>query len=294
MPTAVFTRHKLNMAALTAPPVRKGPPPELLAAIGMDRADYTIPTPREAPDLWLYFWVGDIPLPLANGGEGLVIPTKSKVAKKGKVGAAKPRISGIGGEAHELKATIAFSADEWPAILAASKTLVEGSGPYRTAHPMCISTRFAGGMITGWDNAPHWKGGIGTWVLHMIQVDIPAQIGAGIGTGLPPAQVKAIENELAVIEKEKADIIGAAGYGSDKAISDAMAKLIARQQALEAKLRGGKVPGGEVVTPTAATGSARAGDVVPGTGGVAGAAARDDAAARRAEAQDEAAVGTEP
>jgi hypothetical protein len=294
MPIAVFTRHKLSAAALAAPPPRKGPPPELLAAIGMGRADYMIPTPFEAPDLWLFFWVDDIPLPLKGGGEGLVIPTKAKIGKKGKLGAKKPRISGLGGEAHELKATIEFTSEEWPAILAASKTLIEGSGPFRTAHPNCITTRFAGGMVTGWDNAPHWKGGIGTWVLHMVQVDIPAQLGIGAGAGLPPAQVKAIEVELATIEAEKASVIGAAGYGSDKAISDAMAKLIGRQQALEAKLRGGKAPGGEVVTPTAASGSARAGDVVPGTGDVAGAAAADDAAARRAAAQDEAAQGAEP
>lgn len=289
--------ERLDMSKFFGPPkpVPKGPPQSLLDGINPNRLDYTIPTPEEAPELWGTLVVGEIPLPLkwnAKGEVELSLPVKAKVDKKAKLGSAKPRVTKVGGEAIEGKATIEFSTvgrhNEWPAIVAAAKTLIVGSGPYKIAHPMAQLVGFEAAMVTAWDNAPSPRK---PWTIHLLQVDLAAQVGKVTGAGGPSAAVVAkIMAELEVIEKEKAGIIGAVGFAGDPAISAALATLTKRRMALEAQLR---APPGQIVTPTTASGTARPGDVVPGNGRVAGAGA-PTADVQHQEAQDATEDAAEP
>jgi hypothetical protein len=145
------------------------------------RLDNTIPTRREDPDLWDTAYLSEIPLPPVGTGQAVVkFKPRAKVDKKAGAGKKAPRVTVAGAEPTDGTIEITAGPAAWPAIVAASKSLVPGSGPFPLRHPKATLANAQSVMVEGWEDAPDLdEYDIVHWTINVTKYEQAAQTGAG-------------------------------------------------------------------------------------------------------------------
>lgn len=156
------------------------------------KADFSIPSPYEEPDLWdsVKFkslddkdeWL--LPPP-GMGHVEVEAGPEANIDTKGGAGKPAPRQTKVGGKAVEGKITIHWIDEAWPYILAACRALSPGSGPWSVWHPKLDIAGVSEIEIAKWEDAPSEtaeEGFAGTWTLNYKQIVPSAQSGKGGGS----------------------------------------------------------------------------------------------------------------
>lgn len=165
-----------------APPDGSDPDPLL---------DFSLPAPADDPDTWdhVTFTLSSgggvvfILPPLGMGTVEVKVPPKVKLDNKSGAGKKKPRASKTGGDATKIKIKISAVAEAFPYILAASRAIQPGSGPWIVSHPKLDMAQIQQLEVEGWEDALGSKDGHGeiVWEITCQDIDPNAQAGAGGG-----------------------------------------------------------------------------------------------------------------
>lgn len=153
--------------------------------------DFSMPSAWENPDLWDSVLLTDatnadnkfmLP-PVGMGKVSVKTPKKVKLDTKGGAGKAKPKTTKTGGDATKDKITVEAVEEAWPYILAASRAITPGSGPWNVSHPKYTLAAIMQIEIEAWTDAPDFDAhGQIKWELSYSEVTASAQNGNGGGT----------------------------------------------------------------------------------------------------------------
>lgn len=197
--------------------------------------DFSLPSPAENPDAHdsCTLQLSSDPTsplftlpPTGMGTCTIKVTPAVKIDKKGGAGKKAPRQTKTGGEATKVDITIKCVVEAWPYIVAASRAIQPGSGPWKVGHPKTDLAKVDEIEIAKWKDAPECKDGHCeiVWEFEAQAISPKAQSGAGGGNGTATPDAADAQRKAPGAAQQSQGAPQKSDPNANKTMADAQAK----------------------------------------------------------------------